>query len=314
MYYPTVSPHDSNRVMLRCDMTGTYITNDAGISWRMLNLRTTTAFFVYDPIDPETIYTYSLGLMRSTDGGKTWSLVYPHPDTLTGVKIAGDHGEESLVLSVPSLGSMSALAVDPADSHVLYAAINNWLYVSTDWGATWAGSHSLSGGATQIYVDPNSPPDDRTLYITGYSTVTVRERGEWRTGAAPAGGATVIGMSLGFPKGGGLPVAYATTPAGIYISDDGGASWRAATLPQGAKTVYSAIATSLFHPDVVYVSYSNLTEASGSYWFGVARSEDRGNTWNPAWKSGNKSPPTWPTPGCRGPSAPAGPATRAAWG
>ena len=68
-------------MLVRCDMTGSYITDDAGESWRMFNLRTTTSFFVFDPVDPETIYTYSLGLWRSTDGGKAWSLIYPRPDT-----------------------------------------------------------------------------------------------------------------------------------------------------------------------------------------------------------------------------------------
>jgi hypothetical protein len=90
MFYPTISPHDSSRVLLRCDMTGAYLTEDGGASWRMFNLRSTTSFFVFDPVDPQVIYDYGLGLWRSTDAGKTWSLVYPNSATVTGIKIATD--------------------------------------------------------------------------------------------------------------------------------------------------------------------------------------------------------------------------------
>ncbi len=37
LFLPTVSPHDPRTVLARCDMTGAYITNDAGGSWRMFN-------------------------------------------------------------------------------------------------------------------------------------------------------------------------------------------------------------------------------------------------------------------------------------
>ena len=48
-------------------MTGAYLTEDAGASWRMFNLRTTTDFFVFDPVDPQVIYDYGLGLWRTAD-------------------------------------------------------------------------------------------------------------------------------------------------------------------------------------------------------------------------------------------------------
>ncbi len=150
MYYPTISPHDSARVLLRCDMTGAYITEDAGASWRMFNLRTTTSFFVFDPADPQVIYDYGLGLWRSADAGKTWSLVYPNPATVMGIKVAGDHGEESIVSNAPPLGIMTALAVDPEDSDVLYAVINNVLYISTDRGSHWIASNRLTDGGSKI--------------------------------------------------------------------------------------------------------------------------------------------------------------------
>jgi len=38
-FFPEVSPHDPNLVLVACDMTGAYISEDAGKSWRMFNLR-----------------------------------------------------------------------------------------------------------------------------------------------------------------------------------------------------------------------------------------------------------------------------------
>ncbi|MGB9606193.1 MAG: hypothetical protein ACPL88_10005, partial [Bryobacteraceae bacterium] len=64
-FLPTISPHDPRRVLVACDMTGSYISHDGGDSWRMFNLRGTTRFFVFDPVEPETIYVYGIGLWRS---------------------------------------------------------------------------------------------------------------------------------------------------------------------------------------------------------------------------------------------------------
>src|SRR6266480_4595355 len=56
MFHPTISPHDPNTVLVACDMTGAYITHDAGKSWRMFNLRGVVRFFVFDPLDQKVIY------------------------------------------------------------------------------------------------------------------------------------------------------------------------------------------------------------------------------------------------------------------
>lgn len=287
LFFPTISPHDPARVMIRCDMTGTYLTEDAGQSWRMFNLRTASALLTFDPVDADTIYVGGLGLWRSTDAGKSWGLVYPDPESVTGVRIAGDHGEETILTTGPAPSRMTALTVDPSDSRTLYAALGGVLQISSDWGATWSRLASLPDGVLKIYVDPRSPRQDRTLFVVGNRSVSVREAGRWRQAGSP-GNITLKDVSIGFPGGEAAAVIYATADR-ILISEDAGLSWRDALLP-GTRTEFSAIATSLAHPDVVYVSYSRLTEPSGSYWFGVARSEDRGRKWDLVWKSGNQSP------------------------
>ena len=96
-FTPTVSPHNPNRVLVSCDMTGSYISNDGGGSWRMFNLRGRTRFFVFDPSAPDTIYAQGIGLWRSTDAGVSWNLIHPVPASVTGIAMPDDHAGERIM-------------------------------------------------------------------------------------------------------------------------------------------------------------------------------------------------------------------------
>ena len=74
------------------------------------------------------------------------------------------------------------------------------------------------------------------------------------------------------------PLIYAVTAEGGAVSEDAGATWRAIELP-GAGAKLHAVAASLRHPEIAYVSYSGL-QADGQTWFGVAKTADRGRTWS----------------------------------
>src|SRR5205085_2608810 len=108
--------------------------------------------------------------------------------------------------------------------------------------STWAGGSGSSpsipprrirstpappGCGAKIYVDPRSPRRDRTLYVAGHSTVWRREGGQWKAGEPPAGGSRLLEVSLGFPAGDGAPTAYAIARDAIYVSGDGGMTWKA---------------------------------------------------------------------------------------
>ena len=79
MFAPSISGADSNTMMLSCDMGASYITHDAGRTWRMLpydvmstNLRCRAGFH---PTDRNVIFAASGGwgkLMVSRDAGATW--------------------------------------------------------------------------------------------------------------------------------------------------------------------------------------------------------------------------------------------------
>jgi photosystem II stability/assembly factor-like uncharacterized protein len=209
-YIPTISPHDSKRVLVRCDMTGAYISNDRGDSWRMFNLRNGVHYFAYDPIDPECIYAISVGLFRSTDGGKTWRLVYPDPADVTDISKFPDHGDEQLITKDGPAASVDCVTVDPGDSKTLYAVMTRdkvaRLMISKDWGKTWKDAGECPNGGRRIFVAAKSPNDDKTVYVFGSGSVSVLEGGEWKHQAPPEGVTSFADMSGGFNKDGKLVV------------------------------------------------------------------------------------------------------------
>lgn len=282
MFHPTISPHDANTVLIACDMTGSYITHDGGKTWRMFNLRGVVDFLVFDPKDPKTMYAHATALWRSTDNGETWNLVYPSPDAVKGVKMNSDHSDETILADPDPLGPMASLAVDPSDSKILYAVAgadeSPALFVSRDFGKTWQKQVSLPNRARNIWVDPQSSPQSRKIFLANAHAVTISQGTDVKTLPLPA---TASGISLGFPSD-REPTLYMTSEKGAFVSPDGGANWHPTTLPgNGAKV--RAIATSLHHPEIAYVSYDHLS-LDGKTWIGVAKTTNSGGEWQLVWK------------------------------
>jgi photosystem II stability/assembly factor-like uncharacterized protein len=282
MFNPTISPHDANTVLVSCDMTGSYITHDGGRSWRMFNLRGVVNFFVFDPLDPKTMYAHATGLWRSTDGGENWNLVYPSPSAVKGVKLNSDHSDEQILADPDLLNAIAAFAVDPSDSNVLYAAAGTKespaLFVSRDYGKSWQKEATLPEVPRRLWVDPHSAASNRTLFLASAQTIEVISAGAVRLLPLPA---AVTDVSLGFGAD-AQPTIYATSEQGVFVSKDGGANWSKSDLPgEGAKV--RAIATSLHHPETSYASYDHLT-LDGKHWIGVAKSTNSGADWQLVWK------------------------------
>jgi photosystem II stability/assembly factor-like uncharacterized protein len=282
MFNPTISPLDTNTVLISCDMTGSYITHDAGQTWRMFSLRGVVDFFVFDPKDPKTMYAHATALWRSSDGGEHWELVYPAPDSVKGVKLNSDHSDETILADPDPLGTISAMAIDPADSKVFYVTAGDKdkyaLFASLDAGKTWQKKADVPGRARRIWVDPQSPEGSRTLYMASAHDIFVASLSGVKSLPLPA---TANETSLGFGSA-AQPTVYTTSEKGAFVSTDGGATWKQASLPgSGAKV--RAIATSLHHPEVAYVSYDHLA-LDGKQWIGVAKTSNSGSEWKLVWK------------------------------
>ena len=305
MFFPAVSPFNTNHALVACDMTGSFITANGGASWRMFNLRGPVHYFVYDPLDSNVMYANSIGLFKSIDQGKTWSLWYPAPSEVDGVVSKGDHASEVLVTKDSTRRNVLALAIDPEDSKKLYAAISinkqTGFYTSVDGGLQWKKEKDLDDQVKNVFVVPKSPAGSRTIYIAGAQGVTVRENGNWKTSPVPKGVSQLTTFTGGYDETKNVFVLYAMAgksyfdpegkASGIFYSPDGGATWtnreagilsysmKGAALPE-----YRTIATSALHPEVVYVSYRDLIVHADTTCLGVARSTDFGVTWTLAWK------------------------------
>ncbi len=289
MFNATISPHDPSEVLVSCDMTGAYISHDGGHLWRMFNLRGTVRFFAFDPVHPQTIYAATEVLWRSTDDGESWKLVWPRPSTIQGVRMSSDHADETVVTEKNPLGQIVALAIDPSDSHILIAGTvkdgHAAVFLSKDDGSSWEKAYDLTEAPLKIWIDPRSDKSARTLYVAGKTSITVRTHGEWQARLTPKD-VSFTDVSAGFSQTEGA-VIYASSAQGLFISKDGGSSWKPSPLP-GTGAQVRAIATSLNHPDSAYASYSHLA-LDGATWMGVARTRDSGHSWTLVWKE-DKTP------------------------
>ena len=76
---PVFHPTDPNRMWVRCDMSGTYVTSNGGKSWDMHNFKGGASQFAFDPANPNRMFVGGDFLYRTTDAGKTWHMVLPPP-------------------------------------------------------------------------------------------------------------------------------------------------------------------------------------------------------------------------------------------
>lgn len=251
MVHPTISPHDPQVVVEACDMTGAYMTRNAGDAWRMFNLGTVISAFAFDPKDPLVIYAAASALFRSQDGGRTWRMIFPDPSRGTVKNGWGDHADTIYTTEDPSYPSgqnvaIHTIAVDETDSSRLYMAMQSRtpgppgsaspettaLLASSDRGRTWTRLTDLPPERIfSIWVDGKS---DRVVRALGESGVFQGRDATWRRLDAPFGIKFQSG-STGRDPAGRTTLIYATAPlarqatgltGGIYVSTDAGQTWR----------------------------------------------------------------------------------------
>lgn len=177
----------------------------------------------FAPSNPDIAYLggAGTGLLRSTDGGRTWAL-------------AGLSGR-----------SIWSLAVDPQDPQRLYAATDQagTVRASTDGGRTWSNL-SLPGvtGYTLAFV-----PGASGGLLAGTSSGLFRlDGGAWK----PAGlqGETITSFAQHPEK---PDYWFAGGVGAAFLSKDGGASWLPGPAELQGHTV-QAVYTSPLEPEYIY--------------------------------------------------------------
>jgi photosystem II stability/assembly factor-like uncharacterized protein len=281
MIAPAISPHNPAVVVEHCDMTGGYITLDAGQSWRMFSLRSVINAFAFDPRNPKVIYAGNQALWRSTDTGRSWSMIFPDPKKNTVEHQDGDHSEYSLTTadaSFPAGHTITDIVVAGGASPHIWLAFGArrgtnaaLLYGSADGGATWSKEREFSG--ERILTMAAEPTG---LLVAGNRQTYRLAQGQWTEVAALPAGITRASAGRAEDR----TYIYATSQRGeIQLSADGGATWRVVQTPPSGR--FEAIATSAQNARVAYAGFRGLRlgEGAANSFVGISKTSDGGQTW-----------------------------------
>ena len=258
-----VDPSNPNTIYIGSPAGGIWKSTDLGVNWLPLadNLpQIGVSGIAVDPTNSNTIYiatgdkdasdTYSIGVLKSTDGGVNWNttgLTFSNTSTL-----AGD------------------LVINPSNNQVLCCATSVGLYKTSNGGATWAVTQAGNFAQGAIRLKPNDPT---TVYATSYNTfyksTNSGDSFSVITSALPTTSARMIldvtpansnyVYVLSAASGGGF--------GGIYKSTDSGASFALTSTGtdvfESTQSWYDmAFAVSSTNPDEIYTGCLNIWKSS----------------------------------------------------
>jgi photosystem II stability/assembly factor-like uncharacterized protein len=278
----------------------------AGSSWLPLTDREVSlaiGSIALDPSSSSTIYVgtgeenfsgdsyYGAGILKSTDGGTTWTHICG--------PFCGPVGQDGYYGGGARIGG---LAVNPTNNQVILSAVallnKDGVYRSGNGGQTW--TQVLSGNpGTAVLFDPNNA---NTAYaalgnsFSGGTEGVYKSTDGGQTWAADNGsGANVLTLS------GAGRIVLAMDPShtttlyagianlndgsllGLFKTTDGGTNWT----PLTSTPDYCDPQCSYDHVITVDPANSNVVYAGGAYTQTLVRSMDGGSTWTVLQAAGN---------------------------
>lgn len=184
--------------------------------------------------------TYSIGVLKSTDGGLTWAE-------------AGNVG-----------GNLRDIVVDPADEDIVYVASNGGVHKTTNGGSTW--TEILSGSYRDLELKPGTAS---TIYAATSTQVrySTNSGATWTLATGIPGGSNRIGLAVTPANNAYVYVLRANGSGaygGIYRSTNSGVSFS----PRNTNTdVFNgssqswydmAIGASTTNADVIFTGVLNV--------------------------------------------------------
>jgi photosystem II stability/assembly factor-like uncharacterized protein len=224
---------------------GLLVSHDGGENWEPTSLNNADAMALALPTsDPQRMYAAGHDVFfKSTDSGKTWEAVSTN---LPGTDIHG-------------------FSVDPENANHVYAHIVGFgIFGSEDGGSNWIQlSDAVPTSTFNLAVGENS----QTLYAAAGEAGLLHSTDGGQTWNpvqnAPDNGAITVSY---IPTSDRLYVTTLGNSPGLYVSDDGGQSWKAT----GLNGTLLAVAVSPLDPDHIIV-----VNDQGE----VFASRDGGNSW-----------------------------------
>ncbi|MHC4440206.1 MAG: WD40/YVTN/BNR-like repeat-containing protein, partial [Planctomycetota bacterium] len=283
MFSPAISPADPNLMMLNCDMSAAYISENGGRNWRMINhaqLKSDTRCRPgFHPSDPDVIYASSRGRFRiSRDRGRTFSALGDLRESLYG-----------------------EIAINPSNPKVMLVGTrNSKCMLSRDGGNTWTVCKGPNGQVISFHFD-------RTR--KGHTMFAATDKGIWcsddngRTWTEKTNGLPwkqIQGFAGGSNRADDLIMLYCTVSSkdqsgvfkgGVYSSRDRGRTWlpamghgintetkKADRWAYGPISQYRQILTTDSNPLTVYV-LNTSTGFHPPHHETVYRSDNGGKNW-----------------------------------
>lgn len=313
-FIPTFSYHSPDKFLVRCDMTGAYLTNDGGSSYQQINFANGSSCFAYDPNDSATMFIGSTGLNKSCDGGRTWEQIFPLKDEIESEKYIGDHAELVLKakgnsLYINEVGKIETIKVDPILPKSVYFSMGSWFFFSNDGARTWVRT-DLQHHIDYLYTNKTNAKNEVYIFTPEKVFVFDKKLKIFNQRDLPLAMSPAISFTAGVEKSTGKTLfyalhhltakenAYAFTNSEIWKSDNLGQSWNPcadATITNEKskiKPCFTMVVCSELDAANAYVVTNQYEDKTGSKtvdWYGALKTSDAGKSWNWVWKGGGGS-------------------------
>jgi photosystem II stability/assembly factor-like uncharacterized protein len=254
-----VDSRDPKKMLAGASPIDVYRSEDGGQSWRKLatpkvGVHCTGPFasrvmrFAQNPRSPGEIYAALEinGVMRSTDGGETWT------DCSDGLIQLSEkeHLKSKIVSDTTAEGMLDghAVTINPADPESPIVALRMGLFRTKDHGKTWqdmeVGRYSPTTYGRDVKVSPAEP---NTLYAALSVAASSHDGGLYRSQdngqswkrfdkVQVHGTIMSIGLHASDPKQVYIGARY---DGEVFGTQDGGNTWQAMPLPGEVQHIYS---------------------------------------------------------------------------
>jgi len=288
-FIPTFSYHNADDFMVKCDMTGSYLTNNGGQTYRMINFVGGATCYAYDPNDSDRIYAGGTFVNRSADGGKTWQPIFPKPGDIKQTGYFGDHAEFQLKTYDTSLykndaNEINVIRIDPAWPKTIYFALGHFFFYSVDDGDHWQ-KQDIKAGIKAIYTNDKTLKNDvyiftaNAIFVFNKSAKTIIKK------ELPGNMAPASAFSAGTVKNTTRTIIYALHQGHIFTSSDEGHTW-----PSNALSPrFTMIACAENDAAQAYVITDHDEDSTKKIWYGALKTSDQGKSWQWVWKGGGGS-------------------------